>query len=552
MKQVTHDWFDITRHCTVELARVRSVSPGDGENGAARTVLRLLAEGGFGQAYTEIGLDLIHGDPWGRQNAFAFLRGRSARTLVLLGHIDTVDTADYGSLEPWALDPDALNERLDQFASAPGAAEDVQQSPGDWMFGRGVADMKSGVAANIAVMRRLAAERERELSVVMLATPDEENESAGVLRAVRFLHELRQRYGLEYAGAVNTDYTSALYPGDPHRYIYNGTVGKLLAGFFVVGSAAHAGEPFAGEDVNLLTAELIRDLSMNIELCDAVRDSITPPPVTLRAGDLKSHYDTQLPFMAYFLLNILTLGAGPGEFLDRLLAQASTSFGRLAAQTARSKERWLQRQPAMPDHSFTSTRRAAVLTYADLHARSVERMGAARVAAELDDEWGRWPVDLDKRERCVHLIARLWPLSGLNGPAAVLFYAPPYYPHVAATPSALHRAVDEVIAAHPELDLAQREFFPLMSDMSYLQLDPGIEVADLIRNMPVWEDPEGPMRPGAYSLPFSLIRDLDLPVVNIGPYGRAAHQRGERVLMSYSFGSVPQLIYETIERLDRA
>jgi len=27
------------------------------------------------------------------------------------------------------------------------------------------------------------------------------------------------------------------------------------------------------------------------------------------------------------------------------------------------------------------------------------------------------------------------------------------------------------------------------------------------------------------------------------------HQPGERVLMSYSFGVVPQLLYETIERL---
>lgn len=550
MKQATSDWFDITRHCTLELARVRSVSPGDGENDAVRAVLRLLREGGLAGAYTESGLDPILGDPWGRQNAFAFLRGRSARTVVLLGHIDTVDTADYGSLEPWALDPEVLAERLDQLAAAPGMAEDIREAPGDWMFGRGVADMKSGVAANIAVMRQLAREEDRGLSVVMLATPDEENESAGVLRAVHFLHELRQRHGLEYAGAINTDYTSALYPDDPHRYIYSGTVGKLLAGFFVVGSAAHAGEPFAGEDVNLLAAELISGLSMNVELCDAVRGTITPPPVTLRATDLKSHYDTQMPFMAYFLLNILTIQSEPREFLDRLIDEVAVSLGHAMDRIDRDEGAWLRQQPEMPQ-LVTANRIATILTYADLHARSVQRSGVARVEAELADEWQRWPAELDKRERCVHLIARLWPLSGLGGPAAVLFFAPPYYPHVAKTPSALHHAVDQVIEAHPELNLVEREFFPLMSDMSYLRLDPGIDVTHLTRNMPVWAEPDVPARPGSYTLPFNLIRDLDLPVVNIGPYGRGLHQPGERVLMPYSFGIVPQLIYETIQRLGR-
>ena len=57
--------------------------------------------------------------------------------------------------------------------------------------------------------------------------------------------------------------------------------------------------------------------------------------------------------------------------------------------------------------------------------------------------------------------------------------------------------------------------------------------------------------PTAYvgSLADGDIRALDLPVVNLGVYGKGAHQRGERVLMSYSFGTLPRLIVETLERL---
>ena len=96
-----------------------------------------------------------------------------------------------------------------------------------------------------------------------------------------------------------------------------------------------------------------------------------------------------------------------------------------------------------------------------------------------------------------------------------------------------------------------RQYFDFLSDMSYLRLDPGIELAPLTSNMPVWRDASAPQRAGAYSLPMDAISALNLPVINLGVYGFGVHQRGERVLMSYSFGVLPQLLMETIERLTR-
>src|SRR5437763_10063270 len=188
-------WYDSVRQYTRRLVGIRSVSPGEGEILVAEEVLGLLQAGGLESAYTASGLDPLIGDPSGRQNAYAFLRGRSSRAIVLFGHIDTVDTVDYGPLEPWANDPKGLAARLDILVKlAPSLAEDLTAHPSDWMFGRGVADMKSGVAATIAVMRHLAQiarEGNLPLSVVLLATPDEENESAGILQPVHFLLHLR-------------------------------------------------------------------------------------------------------------------------------------------------------------------------------------------------------------------------------------------------------------------------------------------------------------------------------------------------------------------------
>ncbi len=583
------EWYAATRDYTRRLAQVRGVSPSADENRVTELALRLLREGGLDDAYTLSGLDPIEGDPHGRHNAYAFLRGQSSRAVVLLGHVDTVGADDYGALEPWAFDPDALAARRELLEGlGPDVAADLAAGPDDWMFGRGVADMKSGVAATIAVMRRLA-EKARAgspppLSVVLLATVDEENESAGVLQAVRFLHALRERHGLAYAGVVNTDYTAARYPGDPHRYIYVGTVGKLLPSIFVVGQAAHAGDPFAGLDANLLAAELVRDLSMNTDLCDAVRGEVAPPPVTLHAADLKTGYDTQLPFAAAFYLNVVTLTTSPATLLARLRGRAETVLAGLLTRLNVAAEDWLRATALTPRRSLpgvgegeTSSntpeihpnhnvnvqdrgraRSGTVLTYAELRAETAARLGEDLVADALSAEWDRWPLDEDKRERCLRLVRRLGALSGRQGPAVVLYYAPPYYPHVAALPAsgvpdALSKAVAAVAAAHPELNLVVREYFPLLSDLSYLRLDPALDLAALRDNMPVWREASAcaPPRAGSYSLPIEAMRALDLPVVNVGPYGRAVHQAGERVLMPYSFGVVPQLIYETIERLAR-
>ncbi|HZU01445.1 MAG TPA: M20/M25/M40 family metallo-hydrolase [Ktedonobacteraceae bacterium] len=548
-------WYEAVRHYTTRLVNIHSVSPSQEENRVAQEVLRLLSEDGLDRLYTAHGLDPIEGDLYGRHNAYALLRGESPRTLVLLGHIDTVGTSDYGVLERWALDPEGLAERLDTLvALTPQLQADIVAHPDDWMFGRGVADMKSGVAVNIALIRRLAEQAQTgslPLSCVFLAVCDEENESAGVLQAVHLLSRLRPEYGLEYVGAINTDYTTSLYPGDPHRYVYTGTIGKLLPSFLVIGRESHVGDPFNGVDANLLAAELIRTLSMNDALCDSVRGQITAPPVTLKATDLKTHYDVQLPFMAYFYLNVLTFTTTPAQLLQRLCSLCKSALTSVLASIDQAEQRWMQASGDRNPLQQLQSRSGVVLTYAHLYAETVQRLGEEQVQQELAEEWERWPADLDKRERSLHLVHRLWTLSGRQGPAVVVYYAPPYYPHVAATPSALHDAVAAVIAAHPELHLVQQEYFPLLSDLSYLRLDPDIDCAALSANMPVWRESDAPPRPGSYSLPLATIRELALPVVDFGVYGRGAHQRGERVFMSYSFEILPQLLYEVIERLER-
>jgi arginine utilization protein RocB len=59
--------------------------------------------------------------------------------------------------------------------------------------------------------------------------------------------------------------------------------------------------------------------------------------------------------------------------------------------------------------------------------------------------------------------------------------------------------------------------------------------------MPGWNE--------IYSLPIESIQKLNVPVVNIGPYGKDAHKFTERVNVPYSFEVMPKILEKTVRLL---
>ena len=64
---------------------------------------------------------------------------------------------------------------------------------------------------------------------------DEEDGSHGIISSLTELKRLRDVHRFDYVAAINADFVSPRYNGDPNRYIYKGTVGKLLPSFFITG-----------------------------------------------------------------------------------------------------------------------------------------------------------------------------------------------------------------------------------------------------------------------------------------------------------------------------
>jgi len=87
-----------------------------------------------------------------------------------------------------------------------------------------------------------------------------------------------------------------------------------------------------------------------------------------------------------------------------------------------------------------------------------------------------------------------------------------------------------------------KKFFPYISDLSYgaAPKDPKI-IAALKNNMPGFGS--------KYNLPLEDMQKLDLPVLDIGTFGKDAHKFTERLEKEYSFEVTPVLVYKTIMNL---
>lgn len=95
-------------------------------------------------------------DPLGRFDVAAYLElnPRAKKCVILSGHMDVVGVEEYGHLAELAFDPEALRERITELPLSDEARRDLES--GAWIFGRGTADMKLGLALGLELLRHFS------------------------------------------------------------------------------------------------------------------------------------------------------------------------------------------------------------------------------------------------------------------------------------------------------------------------------------------------------------------------------------------------------------
>ncbi len=462
-----------------------------------------------------------------RASVCALARGSGSRTVLLTGHYDVVGVADYGDLAAQAFSPAALAARLGSSLSPEHDAPVLADlESGDFMFGRGSLDMKSGLAAGLAVLEAWAASGNAG-NLLFAAVPDEEENSHGMRSLVRQLPEIERRCGLEIVAAVNLDAEVDPVGDGRGRAVFLGSVGKVLPSVLLLGRSAHAGAPFDGLSAALLLAEVIRRVELHPDFSDPHPAEPGPPAALLQVSDLKDHYNVTTPEALWCTFNVLLRARTPEDVLERMRGAVQAALTSAMTDLEARARAYGTPPPAA----------VQVLTYTQVLTLAQARGGQAaldRLSALADAG-----AALDTPRLCQQLTLAAAREANLSGPAAILGFGSLPYPvaQLGQDPSsaALKTAVEHAIAqvgAQLDVSIQLRPFFPGVSDMSFLG---GAAAADVLRaNTPAWES--------RMTLEESRLPTLRVPVVNAGPWGRDYHQRSERVYAPYTFGVLPQLI----------
>ena len=211
-----------------ELTALKSRTGTPDENLASEYIFNYISGLEYFKAHREnCGLVEIESDPLKRHIPYGFIRGKSGRTVILGGHFDVVDEFDYGDARELAYN---IGEKLEEALKKNPMTEEQKcdMDSGEWIWAKGAADMKGGLAVHMALLEEFAAmamSGELEGSVLFIPVPDEESYSLGMRTAAGLLAEMKEKRALDYKLLINPEPTDMV---DGRQIMFLGTVGKLM------------------------------------------------------------------------------------------------------------------------------------------------------------------------------------------------------------------------------------------------------------------------------------------------------------------------------------
>lgn len=537
----------------IDLVSIRSISHTQGEGEIAQFIYHEISQWPYFKENPDyLKFVPIESSSDERQNVIAIVKGRkttSTRTVLYLGHFDTVDIGEYGNLADVACDPARLHEKLAERHLSGDAGKEL--ASGEWVFGRGIADMKTGVAILIQLLKTFS-QKVDQLSgnIVMIIVGDEEADSLGMISAAKPLADLAEKEKLDFSGAINTDVVSQQHANEPdQRYMYLGSMGKIVPAVYIVGKAAHVGESLQGFDVNWLLSQLTCRINANMEFADHSGHLVSHPPMSLKQADLKSEYNGQLPYEGFAYYNFLTYQRGPREIICVLQQEVEASFkwclNRLEHETYRYLEATGKEPVAIDIHP-------RVYTYDQIFEIACRIQGKNQVEACLKrivDEHPKKPL-IELRELSLALVRAVWKMGQQTGPAAVIFIMPPYYPpnNPFGGDDKFSRFNETVFQAaegfqdQSPYPVSIEFYFPYLSDASFCAYQEDDQNRQILEaNMPSWSR--------GWYIDIDNVRKLNIPVLDMGCHGKDFHRFLERVHVPYSMGVLPSLIEQMTEAL---
>lgn len=522
-----------------EIVAIDSFSSTDKENKVSEYIYNYISQLDYFKENPEFfGLYPIKDDYLNRKIAFAMVKGNSNDTVVLMNHYDVVGIEDYGPIKEYAFDIEKLPQKLNNIPINDEAKEDL--ASGKWIFGRGTADMKAGIAIHLAYIEEYS-KNITGGNVLFISVADEESYSAGMRGAVSLLKSLKDRYNLKY---------ELLIDSEPNRRNNNkqvlpiGTGGKTLPIVLVQGEKAHIAMCFDGINPIGILSEIFLNTELNLEFSDEYRGEVTMPPTWNYLKDFKKEYDVSIPLRAGGYFSVLSFSTTPDEILEKLKRISEDCFQKYINKTKHAYEQY--KSKCKFDLTKIINYDVKVMYFSDLfnYCLKLNEDGFNEfytnlyksIAIKINNN------ELNYPQATLEIINSVLDFSKINVPIIIIGFAPPYYP---AMSSRKIKGKEEKIEKYFNViknrsiedfnvDVMLEEYTVALSDCSYCAVDKPFDFQKFSKNTPMWGD--------MYSIDFKLIEELNIPSMVFGPWGKDYHQITERVYYEDVVERVPALI----------
>lgn len=475
-----------------------------------------------------------------KESVIAYIKGKTNKTIILMGHVDTAGIDDYKTIKEYAFDSEKLKTKLkEKFELTEDILKDLNS--GDYMFGRGILDMKSGVASNMTVMKYFANNLdELNGSLVFIAESDEEGNSKGIIDCLDILAEIKDKEKFDYKVTINTDFNTGVNSKDDNRYIHVGTVGKLLPSFLIFGKEAHVGNPFNGFDPNFLNSEINKLISYNCDFCDIDRGS-SVPPVCLKMKDTKDAYTVQTALKAYSYYNYMLYNSSPSEVLNKAKDIAIKAFDNTINYLNKEYKRYCSLNKLKYQKLPWSTNVYTYDEWCKLLTKTNKNFNSEMTSfsKKLHED----KPNLDIRDFAYEIVNKTYDYYPSKKPVVVAFFASMFYANTVSKDKKLEdcvlKAIDS-IKKETNRTIKLAPYYPYISDMSFMSTSiSNKENKDMLAN--------SPGHGYSYTYPYAKIKNINTSLVNIGVYGKDGHEFSERVDTYHSFKNVPNLTLLTIK-----
>ena len=488
------------------------------------------------------GLYEIPDDYLGRKVPWCMLKGEGKDTVVFIHHNDTVETKDYGTLEHLCLKPYELMESFKKGKMRLPSSVEEDLFSDKWIFGRGVSDMKGGGSIQLSLIEEYSKKENFKGNIVLVSVPDEENLSAGMRGAVLHLKELKDKYNLDYKLMLNSEPHER--EDDSKPTLYDGSIGKIMPVVYVRGKLAHVGQVYSGLNPINLLSEIIRRTELGPNFIEKVGNTINPPPAWLYHKDRKTVYDVSLPIASCGYMSILPLKRTPQSLMNELKDICVESFIKVIEDMNESYKVYTN----MADLEFEKfTWEPKVKFYSELYNEAISDSGKnfehayEKVMADIKEKFNTNKITIIEAANVI--IEKTLEYVNDVTPCVILALTPPYYPStnnnmLGEKSSQVYEAIDyikEYAEANFDEEYTVKNYFTGISDLSYSMFASEQSDIDYIENnMLMWKD--------VYYIPLEVIKEISMPVINIGPWGRDLHKYTERVYKEDLFYKTPKLI----------